>query len=98
VTRAELAGLDDAQPGSPGLGSIVLACPENVTVAAADHADHTPGVGIVDRRRGFRWKRPKHQGRATVAAPQTTEAGAGTVPPGKPGRIDEIRIGSELAE
>ena len=52
----------------------------------------------MDRSRGFGRKTPQHQGRATVATPQNAEAGAGTVQGGKSGRIDEIWIGSELAE
>ena len=98
ASGGRIARARHAEPGSACLGAVVLACPENVTVAAADHAEHTPGVVIVDRRWGFGWKTAKHQGRATVAAPQNAEAGAGTVQGGKPGRIDEIRIGSELAE
>src|SRR6202035_1162624 len=84
VARVEVTALDDAQAGPPWLRAIILACPENVAVAAADHADHTPGIVIVDRGRGICAKTPEHQGRSPLAVTENGEAGAGIVKGGQP--------------
>src|SRR6202035_2506772 len=93
IARVEVTALDDAESGLPWLGAIILACPENVAVAAADHADDTPGIVIVDGRRGIRAKTSQHQSRSTLALPEDGEAGAGIVKGGQPRRIDQRRVG-----
>src|SRR4029077_1482163 len=61
VTLAQLPAFNDAKASLAWLRAIVLASPENMTVAPADDADHAPRIVIVHRRWSIGGKARDHQ-------------------------------------